>query len=62
MKALIINIEGLVYDEDVNELYVGEIVDVLTLDFNNEFVFVKSKDGNEHGINLERIEIITHTL
>jgi hypothetical protein len=59
MKALIKNIEGLVYDEDVNELYLDEIVEVLTLDFNNEFALVKSKNGIEHGIDLERIEIIT---
>lgn len=58
MKAIIINIEGLVYDEDVNELYVGEVVEVLTLDYNNEFVWVLSKSGYEHGIDLERIEIL----
>lgn len=58
MEALIINIEGLIYDEDVEPLYVGEIVEVLTLDYNNEFVLVLSKSGTEHGINLERIEIL----
>jgi hypothetical protein len=58
MKALIVNIEGLVYDEDVNELYVGEMVKVLTLDKENEFVWVMSDSGVEHGIDLERIEIL----
>lgn len=58
MKALIINIEGLVYDEDVDQLFVGEIVEVLTIDYNNEFVLVLSKSGTEHGIDLERIEIL----
>jgi hypothetical protein len=58
MKAIIININGLVYDEDVDQLYVGEIVEVLTIDYNNEFVLVLSKNGIEHGIDLERIEIL----
>jgi len=58
MKAIITNINGLVYDEDVDQLYVGEIVEVLTIDYNNEFVLVLSKSGIEHGIDLERIEIL----
>lgn len=58
MKAIIINIEDLVYDEDLDQLYVGEIVEVLTIDYNNEFVLVLSKNGVEHGIDLERIEIL----
>jgi hypothetical protein len=58
MKAIITNINGLVYDEDVDQLYVGEIVEVLTIDYNNEFVLVLSKNGIEHGIDLERIEIL----
>jgi hypothetical protein len=58
MKAIIININGLVYDEDVDQLYVGEIVEVLYIDYNNEFVLVLSKNGIEHGIDLERIEIL----
>jgi hypothetical protein len=58
MKAIIININGLVYDENVEQLYVGEIVEVLTIDYNNEFVLVLSKNGVEHGIDLERIEIL----
>jgi hypothetical protein len=58
MQAIIINIEDLVYDEDVNQLYVGEVVEVLTIDYSNEFVLVLSKSGEEHGIDLERIEIL----
>jgi hypothetical protein len=58
MKAIVTNIEDLVYDEDVDQLYVGEIVEVLTIDYNNEFVLVLSKNGIEHGIDLERIEIL----
>jgi hypothetical protein len=58
MRAIIINIQDLVYDEDVDQLYVGEIVEVLYIDYNNEFVLVLSKNGIEHGIDLERIEIL----
>ena len=58
MKAKILFTEGLSYDEDVTELFEGEIVEVLTLDLNNEFVMVMSDSGVEHGIDLERISLI----
>ena len=58
MKAKILFTEGLSYDEDVTELFEGEIVEVLTLDLNNEFVMVMSDSGVEHGIDLDRISLI----
>jgi hypothetical protein len=58
MKAKILFTDGLSYDEDVTELFEGEIVEVLTLDLNNEFVMVLSESGVEHGIDLERISLI----
>jgi hypothetical protein len=58
MKAKILFTDGLSYDEDVTELFEGEIVEVLTLDLNNEFVMVMSDSGVEHGIDLERISLI----
>ena len=58
MKAKILFTDGLSYDEDVTELFDGEIVEVLTLDLNNEFVMVLSESGVEHGIDLERISLI----
>ena len=57
-QAIILDIDGLVYDEDVEELAVGEIVKVLTLDKQNEFVLVLSGSGIEHGIDLERIKLL----
>lgn len=57
-QAIIIDIDGLVYDEDVDELMLGETVEVLTLCKENEFVLVLSKSGVEHGIDLERIKLI----
>ena len=58
MKAKILFTDGLSYDEDVTELFEGEIVEVLTLDLNNEFVMVMSDSGVEHGIDLDRISLI----
>lgn len=57
-RAIIKNIEGLQYDEDVEELTYGEIVEVLTLDLANEFVRVLSDSGVEHGIDTDRIILI----
>jgi hypothetical protein len=56
--AIITEIEGLQYDEDVEELKVGEIVEVLTIDKENEFMWVLSDSGVEHGIDIERIILI----
>jgi hypothetical protein len=58
MKAKILFTNGLSYDEDVTELFEGEIVEVLYLDLNNEFVMVLSESGYEHGIDLDRISLI----
>ena len=57
-QAMILDIDGLVYDEDVDELMLGEIVEVLTLCKENEFVLVLSDSGIEHGIDLERIKLL----
>lgn len=57
-QAIIVDIDGLVYDEDVDELMLGEIVEVLTLCKENEFVLVLSDSGIEHGIDLERIKLL----
>lgn len=57
-QAIIVDIDGLVYDEDVDELMLGEIVEVLTLCKENEFVLVLSGSGIEHGIDLERIKLL----
>lgn len=57
-QAIILDVEGLVYDEDVDELMLGEIVEVLTLCKENEFVLVLSDSGIEHGIDLERIKLL----
>lgn len=57
-QAIIVDIDGLVYDEDVDELMLGEIVEVLTLCKENEFVSVLSDSGIEHGIDLERIKLL----
>jgi hypothetical protein len=57
-RAVIADVEGLVYDEDVEELTYGEIVEVLTIDKENGFVWVLSDSGIEHGIDSERIILI----
>ncbi len=57
-RAVIADIEGLVYDEDVEELTYGEIVEVLTIDKENGFVWVLSGSSVEHGIDIERIILI----
>jgi hypothetical protein len=57
-RALITDIEGLIYDEDVEELTYGEVVEVLTINKENEFVWVLSGSGVEHGIDIERIILI----
>jgi hypothetical protein len=57
-RAVIVEIEGLQYDEDVEELKIGEVVEVLTLDNLNGFVWVLSESGVEHGIDSDRIILI----